>query len=491
MTVTLDSVYGIGTTGASADMSQSTARHWGLYLLCGPSEASIENYTPDNSSNAPHSDEWGAGTYTAWVSGLSPGTTYYVRACSPEYLPGEAWEYSAITSFTTAAGAPSVSTDSVTAVTGTTATVNANVSSGNGASVTSRGICWGTGANPTTANSSVSCGSGTGGFSGAISGLSISTTHHARAWATNSAGTTYGADISFSTPVVPTLTTAAIPSPAYNAAAGGGTVTSDGGATVTVRGVCWKATTGPTIADAHTSESGGSGAFTSTLIGLDGSTTYHAKAYATTIAGTGYGPEVDFTTPAMPATFLAGGLGRSTVWGRALSAAEALAAYNAGQSAFSRSLAKGTIVITGEVQDRKGAPVPAIHVRAGWGIQNLDYQPDPALPPPVLAITGHSVDLAGKRNALTIGQDWMEREIGVRMAELLAMPATPVPDEAPTDPYEPDAPYDPGEPDSTDYGGGDTSGSDYGGGSDTGSGEKPYNPGDYLPYRPPPPGYPR
>ena len=398
-------------------------------------DGGTEAYTyAGQGANAPTSSEFA-------ISGLAAGTTYHYRAFGSN---GAGRYYSTVSTFTTASTPPSVSTDSVSAITDTTATANATVSNANGAAVTSRGICWGTGANPTTANSSVSCGSGLGGYSGALSGLSASTTYHVRAWAVNAAGIAYGADVAFSTAVVPTVTTAAIPSPAYNAAAGGGTVTSDGGVTVTARGVCWSTSTLPTVADAHTTESGGSGAYTSTLVGLDGSTTYHARAWAQNVVGVGYGAEVDFTTPAMPSTFFAGALGRSTAWPRALTAAEALAAYNAGQVAFARSLAKGTVVLSGEVKDRRGAPVPAIHVRAGWGIQNLDYQPDPALPPPVLAITGHSVDLAARKNALTIGQDWMEKEIGVRMAELLAIPATAADSAAVADPVSPDAPYAPG-----------------------------------------------
>jgi hypothetical protein len=105
-----------------------------------------------------------------------------------------------------------------------------------------------------------------------------------------------------------------------------------------------------------------------------------------------------------------------------------------------RSLAKGTVVISGTVRNRQGAVVPAHHVRAGWWIQHTETgstQP--------LYITGHSVDLAGKKNALTIGVDWMEKEIGVRQAELLAIPPTVVPDpvtEDAVDPYTPDAPYE-------------------------------------------------
>jgi hypothetical protein len=133
---------------------------------------------------------------------------------------------------------------------------------------------------------------------------------------------------------------------------------------------------------------------------------------------------------AAAALWLNGSLQRTTVWGRALTAGEVANLYGAGMAAYTRSMANGTVVLKGTCQTRKGSPVPAHHVRAGWSIQNVEAgsgQP--------LYVTGHSVDLADKRNALTIGVDWMEEEIGVRMGELLAVPATATEDEElPTDP---------------------------------------------------------
>ena len=76
----------------------------------------------------------------------------------------------------------------------------------------------------------------------------------------------------------------------------GGNITSDGGAEVTARGVCWSNQHNPTIADTHTTDSIGIGAFTSLLTGLTGSTTYYVRAYATNSVGTAYGQERSFTT---------------------------------------------------------------------------------------------------------------------------------------------------------------------------------------------------
>lgn len=73
-------------------------------------------------------------------------------------------------------------------------------------------------------------------------------------------------------------------------------ITSDGGATITARGVCWSITQNPTIADSKTTDGTGTDTFTSTITGLTATTTYYVKAYATNSAGTGYGNEVHFKT---------------------------------------------------------------------------------------------------------------------------------------------------------------------------------------------------
>ncbi len=75
----------------------------------------------------------------------------------------------------------------------------------------------------------------------------------------------------------------------------GGNITSNGGDTVTSRGICWNTTGNPTIADNTTSDGGGTGPYTSTLTGLVSNNIYYIKAYATNILGTGYGQEVELT----------------------------------------------------------------------------------------------------------------------------------------------------------------------------------------------------
>ena len=194
---------------------------------------------------------------------------------------------------------PSVTTVAVSNVTETSATCGGNVTSDGDATVTARGVCWSTSQNPTTADSHTTDGSGTGSFTSSITGLLANTTYYVRAYATNSVGTTYGNEVSFTTTAsaqLPSVTTTAANNVTETSATCGGNVTTDGGATVTARGVCWSTSQSPTVNDSHTTDGSGTGSFTSNLTGLTAGTTYYVRAYATNSVGTAYGNEVSFTT---------------------------------------------------------------------------------------------------------------------------------------------------------------------------------------------------
>ena len=87
---------------------------------------------------------------------------------------------------------PTLITSVISSVTSTTAIGGGNITSDGGASITARGVCWSTSANPTIANSKISQGTGTGTFTCSITGLTPATTYYYRAFATNSVGTSYG-----------------------------------------------------------------------------------------------------------------------------------------------------------------------------------------------------------------------------------------------------------------------------------------------------------
>jgi uncharacterized protein (TIGR02145 family) len=191
---------------------------------------------------------------------------------------------------------PTVTTDNTTNILQTTATSGGNVTSDGGASVTARGVCWSTSPNPISTGSHTTNGSGTGIFESSLTGLTGGTLYYVRAYATNSVGTSYGNELTFTTLTSPTVATAAVTNITQTTATSGGNVTSDGGATVSARGVCWSTSPSPTIANDHTTDGNGTGAFVSSLTGLSEGSLYYVRAYATNIVGTAYGNEISFTT---------------------------------------------------------------------------------------------------------------------------------------------------------------------------------------------------
>ena len=92
---------------------------------------------------------------------------------------------------------PIVTTNTITSITTNSATCGGDVTSNGASSVTARGVCWSTSQNPTVSESYTTDGSGTGSFTSNITGLTTGTTYYVRAYATNSAGTSYGEQRSF------------------------------------------------------------------------------------------------------------------------------------------------------------------------------------------------------------------------------------------------------------------------------------------------------
>ena len=101
---------------------------------------------------------------------------------------------------------------------------------------------------------------------------------------------------------MPTVTTNTVTNIKATTATCGGNVTSDGGGTITARGVCWSTSPNPTIDDNKTTDGSGIGSFTSSLSNLASQTTYYVRAYATNEAGTAYGEQKSFTTRASTGT---------------------------------------------------------------------------------------------------------------------------------------------------------------------------------------------
>ncbi len=254
----------------------------------------------------------GIGTFTSAITGLTATTVYYVRAYATNSVGTAYGNEITFTSTNTSTALPTVSTATTSAITISTAASGGNVTNDGGATVTVRGVCWSTIANPTIALSTKTTdGTGTGTFISAITGLNLATVYHVRAYATNSVGTSYGGDSTFTTTgtaTLPVITTTAVTAITSITATSGGTISTDGGAAVTARGVCWSTTANPTIALAtKTNDGTGIGSFASAVIGLTASTTYHVRAYATNSVGTAYGSDISFTTSSStPDVYVAG-----------------------------------------------------------------------------------------------------------------------------------------------------------------------------------------
>ena len=240
----------------------------------------------------------GIGSFSATLSPVLAGTTYYVRSYASNFA---GTGYGTEVTYTQAITVPILEgTTAASSITHNSANSGGNVTSDGCGTVTARGICWATSQNPTTANSTTSNGSGTGTYTGNLTGLSASTTYYVRSYATNSAGTAYGAQTSFTTlappVVVPTLAaTSTVTGVTCTTAYSGGNVTSDGGGTITARGVCYGTTSNPTIANSKTTDSGTTGSWTSGYMTLVPGTLYYVRSYATNPAGTGYGTQVAHT----------------------------------------------------------------------------------------------------------------------------------------------------------------------------------------------------
>ncbi|MFD2288216.1 hypothetical protein GJU39_15935 [Pedobacter petrophilus] len=240
----------------------------------------------------------GTGSISETITGLIPGTNYYLRAYFQtryEILYSENIQFKTI-NYQLA----TVVTNSVGNVTLNGALGSGNVVSAGGGFVSTRGLCWSTSTSPTILNNKIASGSGTGVFTGDIYTLNPGTTYYVRAYATNQAGTAYGEQISFNTVAVKlaTVSMVSINSISRNAASISATVTADGGGTIISKGLCYSSSTSlPTIfSNSYTNNGSGIGAAGGTLNSLSSGTTYYVRAYAVNSAGTAYGAVMSFKT---------------------------------------------------------------------------------------------------------------------------------------------------------------------------------------------------
>jgi uncharacterized protein (TIGR02145 family) len=193
---------------------------------------------------------------------------------------------------------PIITTSSISSITQNSAISGGDITSDNGMPITARGVCWSTTANPSISDTKTVDGVSSGQFVSNLSGLNSNTTYHLRAYATNSVGTSYGADVSFSTlgqppscstnPYVIIFTFGATFYGRVNAYNLSTNVTFEYG-TTTNYGSIAVATQSPLTENSNTDVS-------AEISGLTSSTTYHFRAKAVNSNGTSYGNDQSFMT---------------------------------------------------------------------------------------------------------------------------------------------------------------------------------------------------
>jgi len=230
-----------------------------------------------------------SGGGTIIVTGLTNGTAYTFSVTATNAIDSST--ASVPSSSVTPAGAP----DAPTIVTATAGDTQATVTftaptSDGGSAITSY-----------TATSNPVGGTGvlnqSGGGTIIVTGLTNGTAYTFTVTATNAIdSSTASVPSSSVTPAGATdvVSTTVATSITNTGATSGGNITSDGGITITARGVCWSTSENPTIANNKTTDTGTTGAYSSNLTGLNAGIIYYVRAYATSSGGTTYGNEIFF-----------------------------------------------------------------------------------------------------------------------------------------------------------------------------------------------------
>ena len=139
--------------------------------------------------------ETSTGSFSSRISGLVPGTTYYLNAFATN---NAGTNYSADVTFTTTSK-PFVTTATAHDFTNSSATVGGTVVYDGGIPVTERGICWGTQPEPSLDDQFAPIGAGLGDFTYMLTDLEPNTLYYVRTYATNAIATAYGNTVTFVT----------------------------------------------------------------------------------------------------------------------------------------------------------------------------------------------------------------------------------------------------------------------------------------------------
>ena len=251
-----------------------------------------EATTLDAGSVAEHNYLWSTGETTAAIQ-VSDAGIYWVVVTNKHQC--EAYDelivYSDII----------VRTADPAEITAHSALLGGEVLSDGGVPITQRGILLGREPDLAEHGTLLELGEDTGVFSVSVDALDPNTLYYVMAFATNSLGTTYGELKSFTTLAsLPEVVTSPARDVTTTTALLGGEVISEGGLTVSGRGIYWGPDPDPRNNGEAEPMGSGPGSFSMTLEDLLENTTYYFIAWAENAEGVGWGEVESFATQVSP-----------------------------------------------------------------------------------------------------------------------------------------------------------------------------------------------
>ena len=303
-------------TGAASSVSQTTAT---LNATVNPNGGTVSTCelqwgtTTSYGNTTSCAQAAGSGTspvaVSARLTGLTPNTIYHYRIVATN--PGGTSD-GADQMFTAEVTPPTVVTGAASGVSETLATVSATVNPDGGA-VSTCDFQWGTTSgygNVIACGQTVGSGTSPVAVTANLTNLTPNTTYHYQILATNSAGTSYGTDETFTTPTTaPAVSVSAPVVLSSNGSAFSGTVNPVGLPTTAYfqygLDPRYSGSGGPVVYGQSTPpQQVGSGdmpvGVTASVSGLIPNALYHVRLVASSSAGTTYGPDQTFTTSAEP-----------------------------------------------------------------------------------------------------------------------------------------------------------------------------------------------
>jgi putative hemolysin len=269
------------------------------YGVCWNTGGDLPHLQDDDCTNEAERPVRDSVNFSSEISGLAPGTTYFVRVYAREWWGSVS--YGDVAEFTTARSIPTVTTQPVTDIKSKSAMGHGTVENLGISDPTQHGVCWNEEGSPTIDDSKTQEGElhGIGPFTSEIKGLKSNRKYFVRAYATNDEGTAYGNAVSFTTSASPpAVSTQEVDDIGSNIATANGTIVDMGSSDPIQHGFCWNTTGMPDLGD-YISDQGEvieTGPFSFVMTELIPDGTYYVRAYANNATGISYGNEVSFRT---------------------------------------------------------------------------------------------------------------------------------------------------------------------------------------------------